>query len=240
MSWLKEGYGNLKDKGTVKIGFLSIKGHATRETTEIVRFLREQPLVVDRHPISAYGTTVNITCSGDDSCYACKDNQKLQENKGFYEVLTKDGDVLLFERGKKDLRKLKILQNKEGGLMGRPVEIIRVGKSMQDTEYTFSFVDGAKIKRPSDAKVAELLDGFVLEEYLKPQTAQEYDDLINERRKGDKESGGKKAGKSKDDKFTDMDRSSLKRYIAKNGLDMKVFKSMSDDDIRDGIRDCLS
>ena len=36
-----------------------------------------------------------------------------------------------------------------------------------------------------------------------------------------------------------MDRNELKRYIKKNGLDIVVRKSMSDDDIRNAIREAV-
>lgn len=39
-----------------------------------------------------------------------------------------------------------------------------------------------------------------------------------------------------EDEFDDMDRSELKKYISKNGLEISVKKSMSDDDLRDAIR----
>ena len=38
------------------------------------------------------------------------------------------------------------------------------------------------------------------------------------------------------DEFDDMDRSELKKYISKNGLEVSVKKSMSDDDLRNAIR----
>lgn len=38
------------------------------------------------------------------------------------------------------------------------------------------------------------------------------------------------------DEFDDMDRSELKKYISKNGLDVSVKKSMSDDELREAIR----
>ena len=38
------------------------------------------------------------------------------------------------------------------------------------------------------------------------------------------------------DEFDDMDRSELKKYISKNGLNVSVKKSMSDDDLREAIR----
>ena len=38
------------------------------------------------------------------------------------------------------------------------------------------------------------------------------------------------------DEFDDMERDELKKYIKKNGLDITVKKSMSDDDLRDAIR----
>lgn len=38
------------------------------------------------------------------------------------------------------------------------------------------------------------------------------------------------------DEFDDMDRSELKKYISKNGLEISVKKSMSDDDLREAIR----
>lgn len=42
-----------------------------------------------------------------------------------------------------------------------------------------------------------------------------------------------------DDEYDDMDRNELKRYIKKNGLDIVVRKSMSDDDIRNAIREAV-
>jgi len=45
---------------------------------------------------------------------------------------------------------------------------------------------------------------------------------------------------AEEDEFTDMDRSELKKYIAKNKLDIVVKKSMSDDDIRELIRAAAS
>ena len=39
-----------------------------------------------------------------------------------------------------------------------------------------------------------------------------------------------------EDKFASMDRTALKAYIKENGLEVKVKKSWSDDDIRDAIR----
>ena len=43
-----------------------------------------------------------------------------------------------------------------------------------------------------------------------------------------------------DDEFTDMDRTALKKYIKENGLDIVVKKSMSDDDLRDAIRQAVA
>lgn len=40
-----------------------------------------------------------------------------------------------------------------------------------------------------------------------------------------------------DDEFTDMSRQELKKYITKNSLDITVKKSMSDDDLRNAIRE---
>ena len=45
---------------------------------------------------------------------------------------------------------------------------------------------------------------------------------------------------SDDDEFTDMDRSALKKYIKENGLDIVVKKSMSDDDLRNAIREAVA
>lgn len=42
--------------------------------------------------------------------------------------------------------------------------------------------------------------------------------------------------KGEGDKFDEMDRSELKKYIKDNGLDVSVKKSMTDDDLRDAIR----
>ena len=43
-----------------------------------------------------------------------------------------------------------------------------------------------------------------------------------------------------DDEFTDMDRTALKKYIKENGFDIVVKKSMSDDDLRDAIRQAVA
>ena len=51
------------------------------------------------------------------------------------------------------------------------------------------------------------------------------------------ESEDEKDSKTEDeDKFASMDRTALKAYIKENGLEVKVKKSWSDDDIRDAIR----
>ena len=239
--WLKEGYGNLDMSGENKIDFFKLTGSATKVKTATVRFLRDIPMVVDRHSLIAYGTTVPITCSGDSDCPACNDGIKIKPNRGFYEVMQPDGEVVLLERGKKDNRKIKMLNEKEGGLTGRPVEINRSGKTMQDTEYTFNFKEGSKVKKLSEEKIKELLDGYDLAAYLTPPTVQEYKDIINEVHKKDEDGKTTKKGndKNSDDKFTDMERNTLKIYIKKNNLDIKVFSNMTDDDIRGKIREEL-
>lgn len=47
---------------------------------------------------------------------------------------------------------------------------------------------------------------------------------------------GDDAEDTEGDEFDDMDRSELKKYISKNGLEISVKKSMSDDDLREAIR----
>ena len=42
------------------------------------------------------------------------------------------------------------------------------------------------------------------------------------------------------DEFDSLDRTELKKYISKNGLDISIKKSMSDDDIRDLIREAIN
>lgn len=44
------------------------------------------------------------------------------------------------------------------------------------------------------------------------------------------------AEEAEGDEFNDMDRSELKKYISKNGLEISAKKSMSDDDLREAIR----
>ena len=41
------------------------------------------------------------------------------------------------------------------------------------------------------------------------------------------------------DEFDGMDREALKKYVKKNGLDIKIKKSMEDDELRDAIREAL-
>lgn len=51
----------------------------------------------------------------------------------------------------------------------------------------------------------------------------------------------KKVSKAKSgDEFDDMDREELKEYIAENDLDVRVKKSMEDDEIRDAIREAVN
>lgn len=53
------------------------------------------------------------------------------------------------------------------------------------------------------------------------------------------EKPAKKAPKREEDEFDDMDRTELKAYINENELEISVKKSMSDDDLRDAIREEL-
>lgn len=52
----------------------------------------------------------------------------------------------------------------------------------------------------------------------------------------DEEDDDEEEKENDEDEFDDMDRSELKKYISKNGLEVSVKKSMSDDDLRDAIR----
>lgn len=52
----------------------------------------------------------------------------------------------------------------------------------------------------------------------------------------EEESEEEESEETADDEFDDMDRNALKKYIKENGLEVKVFKSDSDDDIRAKIR----
>ena len=56
----------------------------------------------------------------------------------------------------------------------------------------------------------------------------------------EEEKPAKKAPKREEDEFDDMDRSELKAYINENELEISVKKSMSDDDLRDAIREELA
>ena len=59
---------------------------------------------------------------------------------------------------------------------------------------------------------------------------EEYDEEDDEEEDEEKEDG---------DEFDDMDRDALKKYVKKNGLDIKIKKSMEDDELRDAIREAL-
>lgn len=56
----------------------------------------------------------------------------------------------------------------------------------------------------------------------------------------EEEKPAKKAPKREEDEFDDMDRNELKAYINENELEISVKKSMSDDDLRDAIRQELA
>ena len=56
----------------------------------------------------------------------------------------------------------------------------------------------------------------------------------------EEEKPAKKAPKREEDEFDDMDRTELKAYINENELEISVKKSMSDDDLRDAIRQELA
>lgn len=51
--------------------------------------------------------------------------------------------------------------------------------------------------------------------------------------------GNEEAGETSDDQFTEMDRKELKQFIAKNKLGIVVVPSMSEDDIREHIREAI-
>lgn len=71
----------------------------------------------------------------------------------------------------------------------------------------------------------------------KASPAPEEDDEDAEEEEGDDEEEDDAEEQENDgDEFDDMDRSELKKYISKNGLEISVKKSMSDDDLRDAIR----
>lgn len=55
----------------------------------------------------------------------------------------------------------------------------------------------------------------------------------------DKEDDEEDDEKEDSDEFDDMDREALKKYVKKNGLDVKIKKSMDDDELRDAIREAL-
>src|SRR5574344_40806 len=67
----------------------------------------------------------------------------------------------------------------------------------------------------------------------KAAPAREEEDEDDEEEEGDDEEEEQKAD---GDEFDDMDRSELKKHISKNGLEVSVKKSMSDDDLREAIR----
>lgn len=71
----------------------------------------------------------------------------------------------------------------------------------------------------------------------KASPAPEEDDEDTDEEEGDEEEEDDAEEQKNDgDEFDDMDRSELKKYISKNGLEISVKKSMSDDDLRDAIR----
>ena len=71
----------------------------------------------------------------------------------------------------------------------------------------------------------------------KASLALEEDDEDADEEEGDDEEEDDAEEQENDgDEFDDMDRSELKKYISKNGLDVSVKKSMSDDDLREAIR----
>jgi len=233
-NWLNESYDNL-GRSSDRPDFFKLEGSRNKKTSRVVRFLREIPLVVDRHVVPAYGTRIPVTCTGEEDCPGCKENIPVRKVRGFYEVVNSEtGTVEILERGRKDLRKLKMLRS-EGKLTERPVVITRTGMKLE-SEYAFDFVEGTKPKQISEEKKAELIGGFVLEEYLTPLSKKEFYDLINETgrkgRKDEKEDAEEATG----DAFDDMERNALKIYIKKNSLNVTVYKSDSDDDIREKIR----
>ena len=71
----------------------------------------------------------------------------------------------------------------------------------------------------------------------KTAPAPEEDDEEDDEAEGDDEEEDDAEEQENDgDEFDDMDRSELKKYISKNGLDVSVKKSMSDDELREAIR----
>lgn len=70
----------------------------------------------------------------------------------------------------------------------------------------------------------------------KASPAPEGDEEDDEEEGDDEEEDDVEEQKNDGDEFDDMDRSELKKYISKNGLEISVKKSMSDDDLRDAIR----
>jgi len=74
---------------------------------------------------------------------------------------------------------------------------------------------------------------------LPPEETKEREEEEDEESDGGEDEGIDAEEEDEGDEFDEMDRPALKAFIREQGLDVKVLKSMSDDDLRTAIRDAI-
>jgi hypothetical protein len=83
------------------------------------------------------------------------------------------------------------------------------------------------------------IKGFVFEEEEEEELEEDNDDGVEEGEEEDEEEGDEEEEEEEEeeeDEFDELSREELKKVIKENDLDIKIFKSMTDDDLRNAIR----
>ena len=108
-------------------------------------------------------------------------------------------------------------------------------EGMED-EDTATLIEIAESFVEDGASAAEVPDETESEDAEAEALADEADAEDSETEDAEDEADAEDSETEDEDKLASMDRTALKAYIKENGLEVKVKKSWSDDDIRDAIR----
>ena len=107
------------------------------------------------------------------------------------------------------------------------------GMEEEDTETLLDIAESLVLEEPAEEETEEQ----PTEEEENDNLAKEVEDEESSKEETESEEETEEEGETDGDSFSKLDRKALKSYIKENELDVKVKKSMSDEDIREAIRE---
>jgi chemotaxis protein histidine kinase CheA len=129
----------------------------------------------------------------------------------------------------------------ENGIEGMEEEdtdtLIEIAESfVEETQTAEEEADESEVEEQTEEEEAEEL----AEEAAEEEAAEESDEAEEETEEEEAEEEEAEEVEEEADEYDEMDRKELKKFIADNGLEVKVTKSKSDDDIRDEVRNAMA